>query len=204
MHSPVEVPTLPPMKALAIWKTSVAALLLAASPVLADFDAVDGPNVRVMRHEDGSRTMFTRSPDNRTLTKKTYTAQGNLFIITVFRMDSNGNPLGCKILDGKQQELFKVSYGYHKETGQLMEERMFDSRSVRRDPVTQQPMPVRRFIYTYDAQGRRSVPTSITLIPGRTADEVYGAPSALERNPFVDPAAGQRAPINPNARPVGR
>ena len=94
------------MNVLAIWKTSVAALLLAASPVLADFDAVDGPNVRVMRHEDGSRTMFTRSPDNRTLTKKTYTAQGNLFIITVFRMDSNGNPLGCKILDGKQQELF--------------------------------------------------------------------------------------------------
>ena len=132
------------MNVLAIWKTSVAALLLAASPVLADFDAVDGPNVRVMRHEDGSRTMFTRSPDNRTLTKKTYTAQGNLFIITVFRMDSNGNPLGCKILDGKQQELFKVSYGYHKETGQLMEERMFDSRSVRRDPVTQQPMPVSR------------------------------------------------------------
>ena len=35
----------------------------------AGFDAVDGPNVRVMRHDDGSRTIFTRSPDNRTLTK---------------------------------------------------------------------------------------------------------------------------------------
>ena len=45
------------------------------------FDAVDGPNVRVMRHDDGSRTIFTRSPDNRTLTKKTYTGNGALFSI---------------------------------------------------------------------------------------------------------------------------
>jgi hypothetical protein len=191
------------MKASATWKNVAVSLLLLTAPAMANFDAVDGPNVRVMRHEDGSRTMFTRSPDNRTLTKKTYSAEGRLFLVTVYRMDANGNPRGCKILDGKNQELFKVSYGYHRETGLLVEERMFDSRAVRRDPVTQQEMPVRRFIYTYDAQGRRSAPTSITLTPGRTAEEVYGAtPSALERNPFQEP--GIRQPINPNARPAGR
>jgi hypothetical protein len=191
------------MNFLATWKSSLATLLLLASPALADFDAVDGPNVRVMRHEDGSRTMFTRSPDNRTLTKKTYSAEGKLFMVTVYRMDANENPLSCKIYDGQKQELFKVSYGYHKDTGLLVEERMFDSRAQRLSP-NGDPMPVRRFMYTYDAQGKRSAPISITLTPGRTAEDVYGAepvPSALESNPFKEPS--EKQPANPNARPLG-
>jgi len=100
------------------------------------FDAVDGPNVRVMRHEDGARTLFTRTPDNRTLTKKKFSANGRLIMLTIYRMDANGNPIGCKIFDGNKDLLFKVSYGYRKSDGQLVEERMFDARVTRKDPDT--------------------------------------------------------------------
>jgi hypothetical protein len=191
------------MNRVATWK--ILALLgagCAAGHLYAEsLDSVDGPNVRVMRHEDGSRTVFTRSPDNRTLTKRTVTANNVLMMMTVYRMDANGNPLSCKIYDAQREELYKASYGYHKTTGLLLEERLFDSRVKRIDPNTGREMPVRRYIYTYDAQGQRSKPIAITLIPGKTAEEVYGAPSALESNPFLDEAPGT---ANPNARPLRR
>jgi hypothetical protein len=143
--------------------------------------------VRVTRHEDGSRTIFTRSPDARTLTKKTYSSGGALFLVTIYRMDAQGNPMNCKIYDGKKNEMFKSRYGYRKSDGQLVEEQMFDSRVKRIDPNTGEEMPVRRFIYTYDALGNRSAPISITLTPGKTAEEVYGKPTALDADPFDAP-----------------
>ena len=207
MQQPPGLPTLPAMSILATLKTCVAALLATVVWATAqnkdqDMEAVDGPNVRVMRHDDGARTLFTRTPDNRTLTKKKFSANGVLMMLTVYRMDSNENPIGCRISDGKGNLLFKVSYGYRKSDGQLVEERMFDARVVRKDPNTGKEMPVRIFRYEYDTQGNRSAPRSITLIPGKTADEVYG-PSALEFDPFdgqKPPGAGK---VNPKARPVG-
>jgi len=168
------------------------ALVLAVGAVTAlgeevGFDAVDGPNVRVMRHDDGSRTVFTRSPDNRVLTKNTFTANGAKFLRTVYRMDEHGNPMNCKIYDGQGNEMFKSRYGYRKSDGLLVEEQMFDSRVKRTDPNTGEEMPVRRFIYNYDALGNRSAPISITLTPGRSAEEVYGGPSALDVDPFQSP-----------------
>ena len=164
------------------------------------FNEVDGPNVRVMRHEDGSRTHFTRTPDNRTLTKRKFSANGVLIMITVYRMDTNGNPIGCRISDGKGNLLFKVSYGYRKSDGQLVEERMFDARVVRRDKHTGKEMPIQRICYVYDAQGNRSAPIVFNLLEGKTYEDVFGEKSsALDRNPF----AGDGGPANPNARPVG-
>jgi hypothetical protein len=187
------------MKFLTIRK-SMTALLFAAGTLLAaaddDFNKVDGPNVRVMRNEDGSKTLFLRSPDNRTLTKKTFSANGVLELLTVYRMDANENPLSCKIFDGQKQELFKVSYGYRKSDGQLIEERMFDSRVRRVNPedgVTE--MPVRRFIYTYDGQGKRSRGQAITPLPGKSADEVYRKGAADPDNPFK-----QATPVSPSKR----
>lgn len=164
-------------------------------------DEVEGPFVRVKLNEDGSRTVFRRSPDNRTLTKRTYSANGVLKMITVYRMDSNGNPRGCKIFDGQEQELFKVGYGYDKTWGRLVEERMFDSRVKNINPDDGKEMPVRRFIYTYDAQGNRSKPISIVLRPGARAEDIYRGPSALDKNPFDEEP---RQPANPRAKPVGR
>ncbi len=160
------------------------------------FDAVDGPNVRVMRHEDGGRTIFSRTPDQRTLVKRTFGANRVLTMLTIYRMDEFGNPLSCRILDGQRQELYKGSYGYHRETGQLIEERLFDARVKRIDPASGLEMPVRRFIYTYDAQGNRNHPIAINLLPGKSAEEVFNiGPSALEVNPFEEenaPAGGRR------------
>lgn len=164
-----------------------AAMMATAHCADTGFDAVDGDNVRVTRHDDGGKTVFERSSDAKVLTKRTYTANGALYLLTIYRMDSSGNPLNCKIYDGKHNEMFKSRYGYRKSDGFLVEEQMFDSRVKRTDPNTGDEMPVRRFIYTYDALGKRSKPISITLTPGKTAEEVYGGPSALEVNPFDAP-----------------
>ncbi len=168
-----------------------------------ELEAVDGPNVRVMRHEDGSRTLFTRTPDNRSLTKKKFNANGVLVMMTNYRMDSNSNPVGCKIYDGANNLLYKVSYGYRKSDGQLVEERMFDARTKRLHPNSAVEMPVQRVCYVYDAQGNRSAPIVYNLLPGKTFEEVFGVKSsALDVNPFKGESG--KASANPNARPVGR
>ncbi|MEO7099017.1 MAG: hypothetical protein ABI162_06620 [Luteolibacter sp.] len=152
-----------------------------------DLEGVEGPNVRVMRQEDGSRSMFMRSPDSRTLTKKTFSPNGVLTMLTIYKMDSNQNPLGCRISDGQGNELFKVSYGYHKKTGQLVQEKMYDARVKRlaKDGVTE--MPVQLVVYLYDAEGKRSAPIVYNLLPGKTFEQVFGVKtSALESNPFKE------------------
>lgn len=177
------------MKLLATWKMGVIAAALLFSlfslPCRAsEYDGVDGPNVRYMRHEDGSRTVFTRSPDNRVLTKKRFSLNGSLIMLTTYRMDANGNPLGCKIRDGLNQELFKVSYGYHKVTGLLVEELMFDSRVKRLDKDGKET-PVQRVVYLYDAEGKRCAPIVYNMLPGKSFEETFGVKSsALESNPF--------------------
>lgn len=178
-----------PMKVLATWNIALAALCLILSGLshASELEAVDGPNVRVLRQEDGSRSVFIRSPDNRVLTKKTFSANGVETMVTIYKMDSAGNPLGCKIFDGSKKELFKVSYGYHKSTGLLEQERMFDSKVVRKDPGTGKEMPVQIIRYLYDAEGKRSAPMVFNLLPGKTFEQVFGVKSsALESNPFRD------------------
>jgi hypothetical protein len=162
------------------------ALLGIATPCRAnEFDAVDGPNVRTMKQEDGSRSIFVRSPDSKTLTKKTFSPNGVLKMLTTYYMDSNGNPQGCKIRDGSKRELFKVSYGYNKFTGQLVEELMFDSRVKRINPQNGKEMPVQKVVYIYDAEGKRSAPIVFNLLPGKTFEQVFGVKaSALDKNPF--------------------
>jgi len=201
--------TLARVSFLANWKISnpllavLSALCLCLQVQGNELEAVDGPNVRVMRHDDGSRTLFTRTPDNRSLTKKKFNANGVLVMMTNYRMDSNSNPVSCKIYDGANNLLYKVSYGYRKSDGQLVEERMFDARTKRLDPNTGVEMPVQRVCYVYDAQGNRSAPIVYNLLPGKTFEEVFGVKSsALDVNPFKEDAG--KAPANPNARPVGR
>lgn len=209
MQRPPDLNTLRRMNPLATWKIPalMAGLVMSlgceAKEPSRELDAIAGPNVRVMRHEDGSRTLFTRTPDDRTLTKKKFSANGVLTMLTIYRMDTNANPIGCKIFDGQNQLLFKVSYGYRKSDGQLVEERMFDARVTRRNPNTGLEMPVQRICYVYDAQGNRSAPIVYNLLPGKTMEQVFGIKSsALETNPFKDGAPAGTS--NPNARPVGR
>jgi hypothetical protein len=186
------------MTSAATGKTTIAALTAlclfhvachAQKPAPTEKFEVEGPNVRVMRHSDGSNTRFTRTPDNRTLTKRKFSANGVLTMLTIYRMDKAGNPTGCQIFDGANQRLFKVSYGYRKSDGQLVEERMFDARVVRRDPHTGNEIPIQRICYVYDAAGNRSAPIVINLLDGKKFEEVFGVKSsALETNPFHEGA----------------
>lgn len=144
-------------------------------------EEVDSPNVRMTRLKDGSGEVFTRSLDERVLTKKTYSSN-KLVRVTVYRMDAYGNPMSCRIYDGNENEIFKAQYGYRKTDGQLVLEEMFDSR-VKHIDRNGKEMPVRRFYYIYDAIGNLEKPIAITLIPGKTADELYGKPTALDAAP---------------------
>ena len=159
----------------------------------------DGPNVRIMRHQDGSRTEFRRSPDDRTLTKKMTGTNGAIKMVTIYRLDKNGNPRGCQIYDGKSTLLYKVSYGYHKTTGLLVAEDMFDARVKYLDKDGKE-MPVRRMYYTYDAQGNRSKAQAFVNIKGRMAEDVYKKAKTTypDENPF------KAETTNPRGRPVGR
>ena len=208
MQRPSEKTILPLMHRLATWKNLIVLPALMTSGLHAKpdagFDDVDGPNVRITRHADGSRTRFTRTPDNTTLTKKKYSANGVLEMLTNYTMDKFGNPLGCKIYDGNKNLLFKVSYGYRKSDGRLVEERMFDARVKHRDPKTGKEMPVQRTCYLYDANGNRSAPMVINLKWAQdkdiqTFEKRFGIKSSMyEKNPFIEGST------NPNARPVGR
>ena len=148
-----------------------------------------------MRHEDGSRAVFIRSPDNKMLTKKTFSPNGVLTMLTTYKMDSNGNPLSCKIRDGQGQELFKVAYGYHRVTGLLVSELMFDSRVPRINKHTGKEQPVQEVRYLYDAEGQRSAPIAFNYLPGKTFEQTFGVKSsALEANPFNETAPAPNGP----------
>jgi hypothetical protein len=167
--------------------------LLASLPCRADeLEAVDGPNVRTMKNVDGSRTVFIRSPDSRVLTKKTF-RNGVVAMVTTYWMLPNGDPSGCKIRDGQNQELFKVAYGYNKINGQLEREVMFDSRVKRINPADGKELPVQIIRYIYDAEGKRSAPIAYNLLPGKKMEDVFGVKSsALESNPFKENAPPQK------------
>lgn len=168
--------------------------LLACLPCQAkEIEAVDGPNVRKIRQQDGSKSIFIRSPDNKTLTKQTYSPNGTKTMQTTYKMDDSGNPLSCKIRDGLGREMFKVSYGYHKFTGQLVSELMFDSQVKRINKDTGKEQPVQIVRYLYDAEGKRSAPIVYNLLPGKYMEEVFGIKSsALESNPFNESAPPQK------------
>ncbi|MCW1885753.1 hypothetical protein OKA04_13515 [Luteolibacter flavescens] len=164
---------------------------------------VQGPYASVKTNKDGSREFFERTRDMTVITKKTVSPEGRPVLKTVYRLSPEGNPLTCDIFDGKGVRLFKSRYGYDPKPGltygKLIEEQMFDARVKRTGPAGKE-IPVRRFIYTYDALGNRNAPIAITLRPGKYADEVFG-PSALEFDPFDGQKPAPKA--NPNAKPVG-
>ena len=170
---------------------------------------VQGPYASVKTNKDGSREYFERTRDMTVITKKTVSAEGQPVLKTVYRLSQQGNPLTCDIFDGKGTRLFKSRYGYDPKPGltygKLIEEQMFDARVKRLHPQSGKEMPVRRFIYTYDAQGNRNAPISITTLPGKTADEVFG-PSALEydTNELFGGQKPEAQKANPRSKPVGK
>lgn len=161
---------------------SLLVLLSALVPTLAAQDlpgiGIDGPFVRIQRNDDGSRTVFERGNDLRTLTKTTYTASGNVSMKTIYRLDDRGNPLKCDIYDGLGNKIYKTQFGYSKRPGvtygKLVQELLYDARVARYFPGTRNEMPVHMFQYKYKPDGSPERPIGITLIEGRTAEEIFG------------------------------
>ncbi|MGE9270381.1 MAG: hypothetical protein ACQKBU_06215 [Verrucomicrobiales bacterium] len=168
---------------------------------------IEGPFVRIKRNEDGTRTIFERGNDERTMTKITKTPAGNITLKTIYRMDKNGNPLKCEIFDGLGSKLYKTRFGYSMRPGptygKLVQEQLFDTRVKRYKPGTKEEMPVHVFIYRYNPDGTAQLPIGISLVKGKTAEEIFGHKVETQALPDLNELE-EAEPANPNARPLGR
>ncbi|NWK56324.1 hypothetical protein HW115_11935 [Verrucomicrobiaceae bacterium N1E253] len=167
-------------------------------------------NVRIMRNDDGSFTEFRKSSDERVIERRNYHDRqgGNgdrvLRMSIIYRKDVHGKLRSGRIHDGTGKILYRVVYGYHKTTGQLVAENMYDARVKRTEVVTdpqsgeakEVEVPVRKLYHRYDAQGRRAKPIVFCLPAGKRAEELFGPDGSSH---IEDP---WKKTANPNARPT--
>jgi hypothetical protein len=154
----------------------------AAKPAVQSEDGPWDGNQRTISHPDGTRSVYIRTEDHRTLSKHHYAGNGELSQMTVYRMDEKGNVLAAKIFDGRKKELYKISYGYRKSDGALVEERVFDSRNRRISPEDGKEMPIWRFIHQLNESGK---PIDRIKLKGKGASESEEAPQEI--TPLVNP-----------------
>ncbi len=164
--------------------------------------ATTSKNVRILRNNDGSYTEFSKSSDDRVIFRKTYGAAkgGNghkvLRMCVIYRKDLFGRMRSGKIYDGAGKLLYRVVYGYHRKTGKLIAEDMFDARVKRtkaiRNPTTgkleEREIPVRRLYHRYDAQGRRAKPIVFCAPAGKLAEELFGK----NKGSYIDDPWGKK------------
>lgn len=113
---------------------------------------------RVVRHPDGSVSVYKRQKNMKGMRCATYTASGKLAAINDYHEGKYGQLVGCDIYDNQYNPIYKVAYGYD-HSARLIEERMYSH--------PQQKL-VQRVIYKYDSGGNRSKPLIISLNPGST------------------------------------
>ena len=101
------------------------------------------PTVRSVVREDGGRDIYKLSAQGVVVTKRSLDAEGEMRYVIICHHDKEGNPLDSKGYDQEKNLLFKVSYGYRKSDGQLVEKRVFDTSSKE---------PVLRLMYTEDGK----------------------------------------------------
>ena len=152
-----------------------------------DTNQTKNHNVRIMRNDDGSFTEFRKSSDERVIERRNYSDRNGggsdrvLRMSIIYRKDVYGKLRSGRIHDGSGKILYRVVYGYHKETGQLVAENMFDARvkrtKVQTDPKTgkavEVEVPVRRLYHRYDAQGRRAKPIVFCMPAGKLAEDLF-------------------------------
>jgi hypothetical protein len=169
-------------------------------------------NVRIMHNQDGSYTEFNRSSDERVIERRTYGERPGgggdrtLRMSIIYRKDIYGKLRSGIVYDGSGTKLFRIVYGYHKRSGNLVAEDMFDARVKRTKVLTdsktgkpyEKEMPVRWLRYRYDAQGKQLKPIVICLPAGKRAEELFGKSGSSH----IDPWASPKKAVNPNARPL--
>ena len=124
--------------------------LYAQSP---DSSHEDRDVVRVMRHPDGSRSIYKRQANWRGMRCATYSASGKLAAINDYTEGKYGQLIGCTIYDCNRKPIYKVAYGYDRQA-RLVEERMY---SVDDEKLVQ------RVIYRYKPDGERDKPLIVSL-----------------------------------------
>ncbi len=118
-----------------------------------DLVSEDRDMVRVMRHPDGTKSVYKRQANWKGMRCATYTASGQLAAINDYTEGRYGQLVGCIIYNKDRQVIYKVAYGYDSQA-RLIEERMFSHPAGKL---------VQRVIYRYDAEGNRSKPLIISL-----------------------------------------
>jgi len=158
-------------------------------------------NVRIMRNNDGSYTKFSKSSDERIIELRNYSASNGgsgervLRMSIIYRKDVFGKLRSGKIYDGTGKVLYRVVYGYHKKTGRLVAENMYDAR-VKRTKIVTDPktgktkeveIPVRRLYHRYDAEGHPAKPIVFCMPAGKRAEELFGkdGSSYLRNDPWA-------------------
>jgi len=207
------------MRAVAISPIAMGVMILMVTPLEAQATTTRVPkakseantNVRIMKNEDGSYTEFRRSSDERVIERRTYGDRPGgagdriLRMSVIYRKDVYGKLRSGKVYDGSGQVLYRVRYGYHRQTGKLVAEDMFDARVKRTKPVTDAntgvtkeiETPVRRLYHRYDAQGRAAAPIVFCAPAGKTAEKLFGKNKGTHEG--ADPWNEGRT-VNPNAR----
>jgi len=170
---------------------------------------IEGPFVRVQKNEDGTRTIYERGNDKRSLTKRIYNAKGNVVMTTVYRLDDNANPRKCDVFDVQGNRIYKTSFGYSRVPGvtygKLVQERLFRISPPYTEPNPKtgkrEEAPVHIIYYRYNADGSPMKPVGETRIKGKTAEEVFG--HGIESQ-VLPRKMSELEPINPNAEPLRR
>ena len=128
-----------------------------------------GDMVRVMRHPDGTRSIYQRQKGWRGMRCSSYTASGRLAAVNDYTEGKYGQLVGCIIYyHTKKNIIYKVAYGYDSRA-RLVEERMYSH---------PQGKLVQRVIYKYDNRGNRSKPLIISLNTAGPVTEI--APTMQE------------------------
>lgn len=146
--------------------TGVCALLVMLACVVSEAPA-QSPDLRneykdlsrVVRHPDGSRSIYKRQRNVKGMQCSTYTASGKLAAINDYYEGKYGQLVGCNIYNHERVLIYKVAYGYDS-SARLIEERMYSH---------PQNKLVQRVIYKYDSGGNRSKPLIISLNPKSNA-----------------------------------
>lgn len=146
------------MKHLAALICLVTAFLSApASAQSADLAGDTGDMVRVVRHPDGTRSIYQRQVGWKGMRCSTYSASGRLAAVNDYTEGKYGQLVSCIIYDSsKKNIIYKVAYGYDSRA-RLVEERMYNHPAGKL---------VQRVIYKYDRNGERSKPVIISLNTG--------------------------------------
>ena len=105
---------------------AMAALAAAVSAPVAnaqspDISHEDRDVVRVMRHPDGSRSVYKRQANWKGMRCATYSASGKLAAINDYTEGKHGQLIACTIYDSNRQPKLRVAYGYDRQ-GRLVEQ----------------------------------------------------------------------------------